>query len=166
MDCLIAYDYGLAAVGIALIFSMLLDFKHMRIPNSAPVVILSAFIIVWALEPQTVAPIEARLMSALGMLFVTFAMFSFGVLGAGDSKLLAALGLWLPLEVLLPYLLIMALYGAGLSVVSLMLKRRKIPKAWSAQSVWLARLSDGKSVVPYGIAIGGGFWTVWAMGLI
>ena len=71
---------------------------------------------------------------------VLFAIcFALGMMGGGDVKLLAALGLWLPLTKMLMMLEIMAL-GGGLLTIGMVVahKLRKAP---------------GKPEIPYGVAI-------------
>jgi len=76
------------------------------------------------------------------VVLVLFAIcFALGMMGGGDVKLLAALGLWLPLTKLLMMLEIMAL-GGGLLTIGMVVahKLRKAP---------------GKPEIPYGVAIAG-----------
>ncbi len=77
-----------------------------------------------------------------GAVFVFFALcFAVGMMGGGDVKLLAALGLWLPVTKMLMMLEVMALAG-GLLTLGMVIahKLRKAP---------------GKPEIPYGVAIVG-----------
>jgi len=87
-------------------------------------------------------------------------------LGAGDSKLLAALGVWIPLKALMPFVFFMGVSGALLSFAALYIMRKRVLKSYREKSIWIERLHSGKGVVPYGIAIGLGFLGVMAKGLI
>jgi prepilin peptidase CpaA len=78
---------------------------------------------------------------AAAVLVVFAICFALGMMGGGDVKLLAALGLWLPLAKMLIMLEIMAL-GGGLLTVG-MLVAHKLRKA------------PGKPEIPYGVAIVG-----------
>jgi len=74
--------------------------------------------------------------------FTLFAIcFALGMMGGGDVKLLAALGLWLPLTKMMAMLEVMALAGGLLTIGMLIAhKLRKAP---------------GKPEIPYGVAIVG-----------
>jgi len=76
---------------------------------------------------------------AAAVLVVFAICFALGMMGGGDVKLLAALGLWLPLTKMLIMLEIMAL-GGGLLTIGMVIahKLRKAP---------------GKPEIPYGVAI-------------
>ena len=78
---------------------------------------------------------------AAGVLVVFAICFALGMMGGGDVKLLAALGLWLPLTKMLMMLEIMAL-GGGLLTIGMVVahKLRKAP---------------GRPEIPYGVAIVG-----------
>ena len=74
--------------------------------------------------------------------FTLFALcFALGMMGGGDVKLLAAIGLWLPLTKMMAMLEVMAL-GGGLLTIGMLIahKLRKAP---------------GKPEIPYGVAIVG-----------
>lgn len=75
-------------------------------------------------------------------IFTLFALcFALGMMGGGDVKLLAAIGLWLPLTKMMTMLEVMAL-GGGLLTIGMLIahKLRKAP---------------GKPEIPYGVAIVG-----------
>jgi prepilin peptidase CpaA len=67
--------------------------------------------------------------------------FALGMMGGGDVKLLAALGLWLPLAKLLVMIEVMALAG-GLLTIGIVIAHK-------------LRKSPGKPEIPYGVAIVG-----------
>jgi prepilin peptidase CpaA len=76
---------------------------------------------------------------ALLVLFALF--FAMGMMGGGDVKLLAALGLWLPLVKMLILLEWMAL-GGGLLTLGMVIAHR-------------LRKAPGRPEIPYGVAIVG-----------
>lgn len=82
---------------------------------------------------------QCGLAAALLVLFAIF--FAMGMMGGGDVKLLAALGLWLPLTKMLILLEWMAL-GGGVLTLGMLIAHR-------------LRKAPGKPEIPYGVAIVG-----------
>ena len=82
---------------------------------------------------------QCGLAAALLVLFAIF--FAMGMMGGGDVKLLAALGLWLPLTKMLILVEWMAL-GGGLLTLGMLIAHR-------------LRKAPGKPEIPYGVAIVG-----------
>jgi prepilin peptidase CpaA len=82
---------------------------------------------------------QIGLATALLIVFATF--FAMGMMGGGDVKLLAALGLWLPLVKMLILLEWMAL-GGGVLTLGMVIAHR-------------LRKAPGKPEIPYGVAIVG-----------
>jgi len=82
---------------------------------------------------------QLGLAAALLALFAIF--FAMGMMGGGDVKLLAALGLWLPLTKMLILLEWMAL-GGGVLTLGMLIAHRM-------------RKAPGKPEIPYGVAIVG-----------
>jgi len=82
---------------------------------------------------------QLGLAAALLALFAMF--FAMGMMGGGDVKLLAALGLWLPLTKMLILLEWMAL-GGGVLTLGMLIAHRM-------------RKAPGKPEIPYGVAIVG-----------
>jgi len=82
---------------------------------------------------------QLGLSAALLTVFALF--FALGMMGGGDVKLLAALGLWLPLLKMLVLLEWMAL-GGGLLTLGMVIAHR-------------VRKAPGKPEIPYGVAIVG-----------
>ena len=82
---------------------------------------------------------QCGLAAALLVLFAL--LFAMGMMGGGDVKLLAALGLWLPLTKMLILLEWMAL-GGGVLTLGMLIAHR-------------LREAPGKPEIPYGVAIVG-----------
>ena len=122
--------------------------------------IASVFVVCIIAMPSAFEPFSTHVFSAALLLGITFLMFCFNLLGAGDSKLLAALGLWIPLDVLPAFMVCMTIAGAVLAAFSLFIRRRKAFGSWKGQSAWIAQLQEGKSAVPYGVAIAAGYIAV------
>jgi len=80
---------------------------------------------------------QLALAAALLVLFALF--FAMGMMGGGDVKLIAALGLWLPLVKMLILLEWMAL-GGGVLTLGMVIAHR-------------LRKAPGRPEIPYGVAI-------------
>jgi|AntRauTorcE11897_2_1112592.scaffolds.fasta_scaffold01746_3 prepilin peptidase CpaA len=151
---------GLFYISIILLYAALSDLRSLTIPNQVPVFIIGVFAVALLWAPDSFAPISAHFFSALILFIVTFFMFVFNVMGAGDSKLLAALGFWIPLNELPEFILWMTVSGALLGIFALYIKKSGHLKSQTMQSRWIADLHEGKSAVPYGVAIAIGFFAV------
>lgn len=76
------------------------------------------------------------------LVFVGFAaLFALGAMGGGDVKLIAALALWIPPGRILDLLFLVALFGGGLALVILIIRRKR---------------GSTNRAVPYGVAIAAG----------
>jgi len=81
----------------------------------------------------------------LGMFGVFAALFALGMMGGGDVKLLAAIALWFPWQALLALLVVMALLGGVVTLITV-IHHRRIKR-------------EGQPEVPYGVAIAlAGLW--------
>lgn len=84
---------------------------------------------------------------SLAVLALFAALFAAGMMGGGDVKLLAALALWFPAGALLWLLMLMALIGGVVTLVTLVAHR--------------ARRRSGRAEIPYGVAIAlAGLWVI------
>jgi prepilin peptidase CpaA len=137
---------------IVLLLSCISDVRALRIPNWHSLVLIGCFFPAWLAAPQFFDGIGAHL-GAMGiMLVVTYIMFTFGMMGGGDSKLGTALGLWVGMKGLLPFILYMSFAGGVLAVVSLIISKRK-PFKKPVSGGWIEQAQAGKNSIPYGIAI-------------
>ena len=158
---LVVFLMGLmTAVGLAL-YAAWSDFRGFRIPNFVSLAMIGAFAAVYGaltlLDARTAvfAGLPGHL-TAAGLVFaVTLALYLARVLGAGDSKFATAVALWLGLQGLSAFLMVMSLVGGLLAVASLVLARRRLFPAIAGTN-WIARAQDGSRDVPYGIAITAG----------
>ncbi|PZU57796.1 MAG: peptidase [Sphingobium sp.] len=92
---------------------------------------------------------DVALQVALGLgIFAVFAgLFAIGMMGGGDVKLLGALALWFPWQAMLAMLVLMALLGGVVTLVTVVEHR--------------VRKRAGAPEVPYGVAIAlAGLWVV------
>ncbi|HEX7853486.1 MAG TPA: prepilin peptidase [Sphingobium sp.] len=97
------------------------------------------------LTPWPEMAIQLALCAAVFTVFVT--LFALGAMGGGDVKMLAALALWLPGGALISLLVLMALLGGVVTVVTVVHHR------------WTRRI--GAIEIPYGVAIAlAGLWVI------
>jgi prepilin peptidase CpaA len=93
--------------------------------------------------------------AGLGLLAAGFILFSFGFVGGGDAKLLAAAGVWLGLDGLAPFLFMTVMAGGLLAAT--LLVRSVFPIALRHMAPGLLPGASGvKTTVPYGYAIAAG----------
>jgi prepilin peptidase CpaA len=153
----------------------LYDFSFYRIPN----LFLAMLLVLYAFYAPLYLGLEDILNSlAVGglMLFLSFLLFAFKFIGAGDAKYLSVTSLWVGLPGVISFILIFSLVGGILAVFYLVLRDpigRFSDLIWLRiqkleirfpcfQSVWLAsgggpeqgkRVNISSRMIPYGIAI-------------
>jgi prepilin peptidase CpaA len=129
------------------------DFVRMTIPNIVTGAMVMLFIAVALLVGMPLAVIGWHLAAGLCTLLVTFTLFAGGVFGGGDAKMVAAIGVWLGFDQLLPYALIAGVFGGVFAL--LLMQARAYP--WPSMVLkfpFIARLSNEKEGIPYGVALG------------
>lgn len=135
------------------------DIRHMRIRND--ICIAVAVLCIPALFVMGWDAAKYHLISAAIVFVVTAAMFFLRMFGGGDAKVLAALALWFTPSELPAFLMIMAIAGGVLGIIAILMKKTNLlskletstPKLFGPADGWLATLSRGETVVPYGVAI-------------
>lgn len=152
----ISIIFCFAMMGIT-VFCMWSDFSRMILPNKAVLAIAALFVPAYLFWPDAFCSLWSHIGAGAIILAVTYSMFAFNMLGAGDAKYAAVLGLWVGLKGLMIYMFFMALVGGALGVAALLLKKHK-PVANPAAGSWIEIAQGGKSAVPYGIAITIGAW--------
>jgi prepilin peptidase CpaA len=136
--------YLIAACGIVLLFAGVQDARSRTIAHWQVIAVILLAPLYWIASGLSPWPDMAiRLAAGIGTLMLFLIPFAFGWMAGGDVKLLAALALWLPPELLLVALQVVAIVG-GIVTLPFWLARR--------------RQGDGKAPVevPYGVAIAAG----------
>jgi prepilin peptidase CpaA len=136
----------------AMAFAAMMDLFTMTIPNRISLVLVGAFLVVAPLTGMTLEDFAIHIGTGFVVLVIGIALFSFGVLGGGDAKLLAAASLWIGLNDLPAYIFMVALLGGGLSL-AILAYRGVVPPLWATRQGWTMRLYDKKTGIPYGIAL-------------
>jgi prepilin peptidase CpaA len=102
------------------------------------------------------------------VLAVGLGLFTLGLMGGGDIKLLVVLTLWTGwTAATAQFIFLTAIFG-GLLVVVVLLMRAVLPPLWLKLRPKhnLPRLLTRKQPVPYGIAIAAAFaWLMWTGGI-
>jgi prepilin peptidase CpaA len=86
------------------------------------------------------------------ILVVAFTCFAMGWMGGGDAKVAASVALWFGFAQLMDFLLYASLFGGALTLLLLQFRQWPLPFGLAGQ-VWLARLHDKQTGIPYGIAL-------------
>ena len=128
------------------------DLLTMRISNRLVLLLVGGFFVIALLAGFPLETIGMHVAAAAIVLAMSFAFFSFGWIGGGDAKLIAATTLWFGFGQMLPYLVYASLLGGALTLSLLAVRRWPLPLLLK-QVVWIDRLHDGKTGVPYGIAL-------------
>jgi len=139
---------------VCMLFATFYDIFTMTIPNKITLTLVAAFAVC---APLAGISIETALWS-IGISFIVlvvgFTLFSFGIMGGGDVKLLAASTLWLGTAFALPYLLVASIMGGLLTLVILLYRRLPMLPLFAMRFDWLVRLHNKEEGVPYGAALG------------
>ncbi|MFP4125910.1 MAG: prepilin peptidase [Alphaproteobacteria bacterium] len=133
-----------ALAGVILAAAALWDVCARLIPNALPLALAATGLAHLALAGGLLPALAV----AGGFFAVGLVTFALGVMGGGDAKLLAAVGLWVPPAALSDFFTVMALTGAVLALA--VVTRRRLLAAVSG-----AALAEPASV-PYGAAIAAG----------
>jgi prepilin peptidase CpaA len=129
-----------------------MDLLTLTIPNRICLSLALGYLVLAALLGVAAADMLLNISCGLAILAIAFVMFSLGWVGGGDAKLAAATALWLGWGSILDYGVTAAIYGGVLSLIILSARMAPLPAAL-ARFAWVARLHDGKTGVPYGIAL-------------
>jgi prepilin peptidase CpaA len=167
-------------MGIAFAFVLSLsagyDVRDRTIPNALTVGGLCAALCLRVfLEPASLG--VGILGAGLGLL-VALPLFALGVFGAGDGKLLVAVGAFLGSDGLPAAILATGVFGGLLSVISAYRRRVLLPALLQARALALFWVTFGRagdrrtlasspadSTVPYGVAIVAGAALIWVTGI-
>lgn len=130
----------LCALGILLVAACVTDLRSRIISNRLNLSIAAMAPLWWFANGLELWP---GMVAQLGVALVVFALFatlfSMGCMGGGDVKLLGALALWFPWAAVLSMLMVMAVLGGVVTIVTVVHHRMT------------RRL--GQPQIPYGIAI-------------
>src|SRR6478609_9024836 len=107
-------------LSILLVIASVSDIRHRRIPNWS-VLAIGALFVPWAFFVNP-ASILASLGAGLVALVIGLILYAFRIVGAGDSKLLAVVALFAGMEHLLQLLVLIALVGGVIALISMAMR--------------------------------------------
>jgi prepilin peptidase CpaA len=132
-----------------LMAAAVIDWRTFRISNRLNLAVAALALPFWLVSGTTFWPgVPVQLALAAGAFALFALMFHAGLMGGGDVKLAAALGLWFPPLAYLHFLVWMSLAG-GLLTAALLLVHR-------------VRAAEGRPRIPYGVAIAAGALVILA----
>ena len=130
----------LCALGVLLIAASVTDLRERIISNRLNLTIAAMAPLWWIANGLPIWPgMAMQLVLALAVFALFATLFAMGCMGGGDVKLLGALALWFPWSAVLSMLMIMAILGGVVTIVTVVHHRMT------------RRL--GQPQIPYGIAI-------------
>lgn len=127
------------------------DIATMEIPNWVSIAAVLLFPAAAALAGLSWAQIGLHLGVGLLAFVAGFALFSLGVLGGGDVKVIAAVCVWTGFAAFTPFAFAMTLAGGALAAT--MLLARKFAQPAQGRPPFVNRLLDGDNGIPYAVAI-------------
>jgi prepilin peptidase CpaA len=143
-----------------LLFASVSDIRWRRIPNWT-VLAIGALFVPWAFLNTRSDPWALALAAGAIALTIGVVLYALGMVGAGDSKLFAAVALFVGLGRLLPLGLATALAGGAIALVSLATR----PKRAMVMFAMRGKGEYGRGI-PYGVAIAiAGALIVWSLTL-
>lgn len=130
------------------------DANAMKIPNRIPVFAFLGFLLMVPLTWAGVPMLMEHLMVGTTVFAVGFAMFAFGWMGGGDSKLMAATAFWFTWPDVVNYMIYTALFGGALTLF-ILLGRKYVPVR-VLTSQWAQTMFRDETKIPYGLALAAG----------
>lgn len=148
------------ALSACMLWVVVSDASHYIISNTLNLVLLGLYVAAAIMLP--VAPVLPALGAAAIVLAVGLGLFTLGLMGGGDIKLLVVLTLWTGWSATTPQFIFLTAICGGLLVFVVLFARFIAPAFWPVNTKPLPRLLTKKQPVPYGIAIAAAFaWLLW-----
>lgn len=150
---IVAHSVWLAGFTALMIGAAIVDLRRLVIPNP----LIGGLCVLWLLDIGTGSQAISAALATVGCATAVFVggavLFSRGLIGGGDVKLLAAASLWAGADAVPPLLVMTALFGGVLALFFLTPLGARI----TARRAGAASTGGGsvarRAPVPYGIAI-------------
>ncbi len=143
-----------ASFPLAVVCAMVSDFRTLRINNWISVSIFVAFLPAAVVGGVGFQAIAINYAAGIVLLAVGAVLFARRMIGGGDVKLLAAVGVWIGWTYLVPYIILTALIGGVLALAVIGLKRIAWYPSFLPPIPWLEHEPEAEQNIPYGSAIG------------
>jgi prepilin peptidase CpaA len=152
-----------AAMVTMLVLAVATDLSERRIPNKLTVSGAIAALLISTIEVGGIP--ASSMLGLVTALAVTIPLFALGALGAGDAKLLAAVGAYTGIGGLLPVVLYSGVAGGVLAIVTATRRGVILPVLLQTRGVLMHTISFGRygsrttiddpdaHTIPYGVAI-------------
>jgi prepilin peptidase CpaA len=131
------------------------DLASFTIPNAISIALVAAFIAFAVILRMNPGLVGFHLLAGFVALVIGFGLFALGYIGGADAKLFAGTALWIGFSDLLSYALFAAVSGGALALLLIGARQLPLP-GFLLREAWIARLHDGKSGIPYGVALAAG----------
>jgi len=131
------------------------DLASFTIPNFLSAGLLAVFAIFACAAGLSLGAVGWHLLAGFLGLAIGFTLFALGYIGGGDAKLFAAVALWLGFKDLAPYTLLASVLGGFLTLGIMLLRQWPLPD-YLLRQVWIVKLHDARSGIPYGVALAAG----------
>ncbi len=139
---------------LCLAYAALTDILTMKIPNRVPLLLLGSFAIIAPLTGMGWSEAGSHVLAGAIVFAACFGLFSFGVMGGGDAKLLTVAAIWFGMSMeLFAFLTNVAVFGGLLTLGILIIRGNKYSPIVGRVGM-LQHLTDPKLGIPYGVAIG------------
>ncbi len=143
---------GVAFLGLCFA-AALSDVRSLTIPNRLNIAIAALFFPAALMSGLPWEFLGGHLLVGLAAFVIGFGLFSFGIIGGGDAKMVPGVLLWMGPGAALPFLLVMALAGGALTLL-ILATRRSIPAGMVPE--FIRPPFEPGAGVPYGVAIAAG----------
>lgn len=153
IESLVPALFVAAFLGLVL-FAAASDIASMTIPNWVSIAIALIFPVAALSAHLTWSEIGLHLGVGALVFLAGFALFSLGLLGGGDVKVIAAVSVWTGLSALSPFAFWTTAAGGVLALVVLVTRKLASPK--QTHPAFLRRLLDPTRGIPYAVAIAAG----------
>jgi prepilin peptidase CpaA len=150
------------ALSLCMLWVVVSDAARYIIPNTLNMLLLALYVLAALFLPE-LAPLPALGAAAI-ILVVGLGLFSLGLMGGGDIKLLVVLSLWTGWSIATAQFIFLTAIFGGLLVLIILPARFILAPLWlkARPGKLLPRLLTKKQPVPYGIAIAAAFlWLLW-----